>query len=189
LLKYDIFVFVITISTTCEGSGQRPTFPLVFFTAALTCYCSGQKIFTRPDGCETLLKVFVISITRIFAMKSEELQLRVSSLVSAGAFKFLRGCALAQLRGNIGHYPPSMETPVHYHVHKRPQIQLKLHLHSFNFLFFLLQVSIPASTLFVCKDPVAVTIPLNCNCARSIPTNCNITGICYKLFFCRKNTC
>jgi hypothetical protein len=33
-------------------------FPSDFFTVAQTCYCSEKKIFTRPDGCAALYKVF-----------------------------------------------------------------------------------------------------------------------------------
>jgi hypothetical protein len=63
----------------------------------------------------------------MFAMKIEKFQLRGNYLVSAGAFQLLRGRTPALLGGNIGHYPPSMETPVHCRVHKSPQTKLKLH--------------------------------------------------------------
>jgi hypothetical protein len=33
-------------------------FPSNFFTAARTCYCSEQKIFTRPDDLRGTLKGF-----------------------------------------------------------------------------------------------------------------------------------
>jgi hypothetical protein len=29
-----------------------------FFTAARTCYCHKQKLFTGPDDCAALLKIF-----------------------------------------------------------------------------------------------------------------------------------
>jgi hypothetical protein len=45
------------------------TFPLIFFTAARTCYSSEQKIFTRPDDGAALETFFVICIIRIFTTK------------------------------------------------------------------------------------------------------------------------
>jgi hypothetical protein len=60
---------------------------------------------------------------------------------------------------------------------------------SVNIVLFLLQVSIHVTEPFVCKDPVGVTFRLNCKCAQSTHANENITGICYKLSWCRKNTC
>jgi hypothetical protein len=60
-------------------------------------------------------------------MKIEKFQLRGNNSVCAGAFQFLCGRAPAQLRGNAGHYPPSMETQFHYGVQKSSQTQLKLH--------------------------------------------------------------
>jgi hypothetical protein len=44
---------------------------------------------------------FVICIIRIFTMKTEKFQLRGNNSVYAGAFQLLRGCAPAQLRGNV----------------------------------------------------------------------------------------
>jgi hypothetical protein len=36
----------------------RRNVPFNFFTVARTCYCSEQKIFTRPDDCAELQKFF-----------------------------------------------------------------------------------------------------------------------------------
>jgi hypothetical protein len=47
------------------------TFPLIFFTAAQTCYCSEQKIFTWTDNCTALSKPFETCIIRIFTQKTE----------------------------------------------------------------------------------------------------------------------
>jgi hypothetical protein len=40
------------------GGTLGPSVPYNFFTAARTCYCSEQKIFTRPDDCAAFLSFF-----------------------------------------------------------------------------------------------------------------------------------
>jgi hypothetical protein len=48
---------MLTNKCSCTSTPPYATFPLIsFFTAALTCCCSEQKIFTRPDVCWALLK-------------------------------------------------------------------------------------------------------------------------------------
>jgi hypothetical protein len=95
-------ILMAVLKQIWKDNELQTTFLLIFFTAARTCYCSQQKIFTRPDDCATLKFFFlVICIIRILTMKTEKSQLRGKNSVCAGAFELLRGYAPAQLRGNI----------------------------------------------------------------------------------------
>jgi hypothetical protein len=62
-------------------------FPSIFFTAAGACYCSEQKIFTRPVDCATLLKVSCNMHNKNIYNKN------CNNSVCTGAFQTLRGRA------------------------------------------------------------------------------------------------
>jgi hypothetical protein len=94
-----------------------------------SCYCSEQKIFTRPDDCASLESFFVMCIIILFTMKIEKFQLRGNNSVCAGAFQLLGGCAPVQLRGNITSVQGSshvLQVFTPYHCSSSPRLLLFL---------------------------------------------------------------